>query len=166
MPKKAKVEKKPEVKEEVKPSAKEPSYFQAVGRRKEATCRIKLFVTSDKSLTINGSPIKKGDIIINSRPIEKYFGGQVFKKLYLEPFRTTNTLGRFTISAIISGGGQSGQLGAFIHALSRALLLVNKEKFRPILKSQGYLTRDARVKERRKAGNAQKARAKKQSPKR
>lgn len=166
MPKKTKVGKKSEIKEVIKPASKEPSFFQAVGRRKEATCRIKLYVTSDKSLTINGNPIKKGDIIINSRPIEKYFSGQVSKKNYLEPYRTTNTLGRFTTSAIISGGGQSGQLGAFIHALSRALLLVDREKFRPILKSKGYLTRDARVKERRKAGFAQKARAKKQSPKR
>lgn len=166
MPKKVLTEKKSEIKESTKTSIKDTSYFKAVGRRKEATCRVRLYVLADKSLTIKGQLLQKGEIMVNGRPVEKYFSGQISKKAYLEPFRTTNTTGRFATSAIISGGGPSGQLGAFVHALSRALLLVDNEKFRPILKSKGFLTRDARVKERRKAGFAQKARAKKQSPKR
>lgn len=166
MPKKTKVEKKAEIKDVPKLDSQKPSFYQAVGRRKEATCRVKLYVSADNSLTINGNLLKKGEIIINSRPIETYFPGQVYKKYYLEPFRTTNTLGRFATSAIIAGGGSAGQLGAFVHGVSRALEKVDREKYRPILKSQGFITRDSRIKERRKAGNAQKARAKKQSPKR
>ena len=86
--------------------------------------------------------------------------------MYQEPFRTTNTLGRFAVSITTTGGGIFGQLGAAIHGLSRALEKVDKEKFRPILKKRGLMTRDPRKKERRKAGFAGKARARKQSPKR
>ena len=67
------------------------------------------------------------------------------KKLYLEPFRTTNTIGRFAVSALIEGGGNRGQLGAFIHAVSRALEQVDKEKFHSILKKKGFLTRDSQI---------------------
>ena len=86
--------------------------------------------------------------------------------MYLEPFRTTNTMGRFATSIKVVGGGLSGQLGAVIHGISRALEKVDKEKFRPILKKRGFMKRDPRAKERRKAGRAGKARARKQSPKR
>ncbi|MEK7119097.1 MAG: 30S ribosomal protein S9, partial [Patescibacteria group bacterium] len=88
------------------------------------------------------------------------------KKMYLEPFRTTNTVGRFAVSVQAAGGGLSGQLGAVIHGISRALEKVDKEKFRPILKKRGFMTRDPRAKQRRKAGYAGKSRARKQSPKR
>lgn len=145
---------------------KKISFYQAVGRRKESSARVRLYVVVEDEIKIKDQIIKKGEMIVNYCPIEKYFPGDVNKKLYLEPFRTTNTLGRFTISALIKGGGSAGQLGAFIHGVSRALEKVDKEKFRPILKKKGYLTRDPRVKERRKAGFAQKARARKQSPKR
>lgn len=169
MPKKEKEAPKKEEKKNkvVQKKAEQPkqSFYEAVGRRKEATVRIRLFVTEDK-VVLKDKEIKKGEIVINGRPIGQYFPGEVAKKYYLEPFRTTNTLGRFAVSAIVSGGGLVGQMGAFIHGLSRALEKVDKEKFRPILKKKGYLTRDSRSKERRKAGLAQKARAKKQSPKR
>jgi small subunit ribosomal protein S9 len=140
--------------------------YQAVGRRKVATARVKLYVVPEGQITLKETTVKKGDIIVNYRPVEQYFPGEVSKKYYLEPFRTTNTIGRFAVSALISGGGPSGQLDALIHGISRALEKVEKEKFRPILKKKGYLTRDPRAKERRKAGFAQKARARKQSPKR
>lgn len=149
-----------------KEEKKKLSFYQAVGRRKEATARVRLYLVSDGEVKIKDKVIKKGDILVNFRPAEQYFSGEVAKKLYLEPFRTTNTLGRFAISAEISGGGLSGQLGAFIHSVARALEKVDKEQYRPILKKKGFLTRDPRAKERRKAGFAQKARAKKQSPKR
>lgn len=149
-----------------KKASKKTSYYQAVGRRKEASARVRLYVVSDGELTVSGKVVKKGDILVNKRPIEKYFSGEVYKKIYTEPFRVTNTIGRFIVSSIVVGGGQGGQIGAFIHAVSRALEKVDREKFRPILKKNGFLTRDPRTKERRKAGLAQKARARKQSPKR
>jgi small subunit ribosomal protein S9 len=110
--------------------------------------------------------LKKGDMIVNGTPVEKFFPGEVFKKMYQEPFRTTNTMSRFAVSVTTTGGGLNGQLGATIHALSRALIKVDLEKFRPILKKRGFLMRDPRAKQRRKAGFAGKARARRQSPKR
>lgn len=143
--------------EELKPVAS-VSYYEAVGRRKVATARARLYVTHPS--------IEKGDIVVNSRPVTNYFPGEVYKKMYLEPFRTTNTIGRFSVSITVNGGGIPGQLGAVIHALARALQKVDMEKFRPILKKKGFMTRDPRAKQRRKAGYAHKARARKQSPKR
>ncbi|MBI4990628.1 30S ribosomal protein S9 [Candidatus Gottesmanbacteria bacterium] len=164
-PKKQQTEAKTEKPVEKK-TAKKPSFYQAVGRRKESTARVRLYVTGNGEVTIGNQTIKSGEMIINNRPIEQYFAGEMNKRIYMEPFRTTNTVGRFAVSAIISGGGLFGQLGAFIHGVSRSLEKADKEKFRLILKKKGFLTRDPRAKERRKAGFAQKARAKKQSPKR
>lgn len=159
--------KKIEVKEEVVKKTKQPTFYQAVGRRKGATGTVRLHVLgSAKTHTVNGVEIKAGDVLVNGKEISKYFSGAVAEKAYMEPFRTTNTLGRFAVTAIITGGGTVGQIGAFVLGTSRALEKVDKEKFRSILKKKGFMTRDPRVKERRKAGNAQKARAKKQSPKR
>lgn len=166
-PKNKPAEKKPvkTVKTVVKPSA--PTYYEAVGRRKEATARVRLYVAAgNDQITIGEKVLKAGDMLVNKRPVESYFSGEVFKKLYQEPLRTTNTMGRFVVASVIEGGGPAGQLQAFIHGVSRALLVADGDKFRPILKKRGFLTRDARVKERRKAGKAQKARAGKQSPKR
>lgn len=134
------------------------SYYEAVGRRKEAVARVRLGVASDT--------IPKGAIIINGKPQESYFPGETFTKMCQEPFRTTNTIGRFATSVKVTGGGLAGQLGAVIHGISRALVKVDAEKFKPILKKRGFLTRDPRAKQRRKAGFAGKARARKQSPKR
>lgn len=88
---------------------------------------------------IKGVTVAKGDMIVNGRTAENYFPGEVFKKMYQEAFRTTNTLNRFAISVTTSGGGLAGQLGAAIHGISRALTKVDLEKFRPILKSAGFL---------------------------
>ena len=149
-----------------KEKKKQAQYYEAVGRRKEATARVRLYTITGDSVDVNGTSVKKGEIVVNKKPVEQYFPGEVAKRIYLEPFRTTNTVGRFTVSALVTGGGTYGQMGAFIHAVSRALLEIDKDKFRPILKKRGFLKRDPRMKERRKAGLAQKARAKKQSPKR
>lgn len=148
------------------PEAKKYSYYAAVGRRKESSARVRLCIGLDGVVTLKDRVLKHGDIIVNGRPIEQYFAGEVAKKIYLEPFRTTNTIGRFAVIATIIGGGLMGQMDAFIHGASRALVLVDKEKFHAILKKRGFMTRDARTRERRKAGFAQKARARKQSPKR
>ena len=142
------------------------SYYEAVGRRKVATARVRLYVVADGSVTVGGAAIDKGNIVVNGRPAEQYFPGEAYKKMYQEPFRTTNTVSRFATSIKVEGGGLAGQLGAAIHGISRALIKVDNEKFRPILKKRGLLTRDPRAKERRKAGFAGKARARKQSPKR
>ena len=127
-------------------------YIPAIGRRKTATARVRLYQ-------------KKGPIIVNNFPIEKYFPGEVSKVLYMEPFRVTDTVDKYSATIKVEGSGKNGQLGAVIHGIARALVLANKD-FRPILKKKGFLTRDSRMKERRKAGYAHKARAKKISPKR
>lgn len=142
------------------------SYYEAVGRRKVASARVRLYVVREETVTINGNSLSKGSMIVNGKPVEQYFPGETWKKMYIEPFRTTNTVSRFAVSVKVVGGGLSGQLAAVIHGISRALEKVDKEKFRPILKKRGFLTRDPRAKQRRKAGFAGKARARKQSPKR
>lgn len=142
------------------------SYYEAVGRRKNATARARLYVVKDESVSVKGTAVAKGDMMVNGRKVEVYFPGEVFKKMYQEPFRTTNTIGRFAVTVTVTGGGLGGQLGAVVHSISRALTKVDKEKYRPILKKRGLLKRDPRTKERRKAGFAHKARARKQSPKR
>lgn len=153
-------------KKEKEKKSESPEYYKAVGRRKESSASVRLYTGTSGKVKIGDSEIKKGDIIVNSLPVEKYFPGEIYRKNYLEPFRSTDTLDRFAVSVKISGGGKQGQIGALIHGISRALVKVDEDKFRTVLRKKGFLTRDSRVKERRKAGLAQKARAKKQSPKR
>lgn len=129
------------------------TYHQATGRRKEAIARVRL-IKGQSQVTING------------KQISDYFRGPINQKAYQRPFEVTKTLGQFTATVKVEGGGTASQLDAVVHGLARALQLLDKEKYRPSLKSAGLLTRDARVKERRKYGLAHKARAKKQSPKR
>lgn len=123
-----------------------------VGRRKEAVARVRL---------MDGN----GIITINGKPITEYFLGAIFQKLYTRPLEITKTIGKYSISVKVEGGGKVSQLGAVIHGLSRAIAKIDPT-LRVTLKKEGYLTRDARVRERRKYGHAQKARAMKQSPKR
>lgn len=124
----------------------------AVGRRKEALAKVRL----SKG---------EGQIVINGKPVAEYFLGPVFQKLYARPLEITKTLGKYSISVKVEGGGKVAQLSAVIHGIARALVVEN-QSLKVILRKEGYLTRDARVKERRKYGHAGKARAKKQSPKR
>ena len=111
-------------KKEAQPSV---SYYEAVGRRKESTARVRLYVVADATVTVAGQPLEKGAMVINGRKVEQYFPGEVAQKMYLEPFRTTNTANRFAVSVKAAGGGLSGQLGAVIHGISRALEKVDKE---------------------------------------
>lgn len=131
----------------------EKTYKQAVGRRKEAIARVRVFPGH-------------GQMIINGKPIGEYFKGPIFQKRYQQPFEVTKTSGKYTATIKVLGGGVVSQLDATVHGLAKALNLADKENFRLPLKKAGLLTRDARVKERRKYGLAHKARAKKQSPKR
>ena len=114
-------------------------YMYGTGRRKSSVARVRVFP--------NGS----GNITINGRDIEEYFGLETLKMVVRQPLNETNTLGKVDIVATVTGGGVSGQAGALRHGISRALLLVNPE-FRPILKKAGFLTRDPRMKERKKYG--------------
>lgn len=141
------------------------NYHSTVGRRKGAVARLRLYKDLKESLSIGEELVKKGDIFVNGKRIEDYFRGITARATYEEPFRITNTLDKFTITVKITGGGQKGQVEAFIHALSRALASID-EKSKQILKKKGFLTRDARVRERRKVGMGGKSRRKKQSPKR
>ena len=111
---------------------------RATGRRKEAVCRARL-LTGEGRWTING------------RPFEDYFANATHRMIITEPLRLTNTEGRYDIIAKIEGGGIAGQAGALRHAIARALIELDPE-LRPILKKGGFLTRDAREKERRKYG--------------
>lgn len=157
---------KPTQEERVEKAEPKVTYYEAVGRRKTASARARLYVVTTDSITIKSVEVKKGEMIVNGKPVEKFFPGDVYQKKYQEPFRTTNTMNRFVTSVKTTGGGLDGQLGATIHAISRALIKVDNEKFRPILKKRGFLMRDPRAKQRRKAGFAGKSRARKQSPKR
>ena len=129
------------------------TFTQAIGRRKEAVARVRL---------IKG----QGQMTVNGRPIAEYFRGVMYQAEYQKPFELTQTLGQFTATIKVEGGGTAAQLDAIVHGISRALQTIDKEKHRPILKSHKLLTRDARVKERRKYGHAHAARAMKSSPKR
>lgn len=134
-----------------KKSSKE-TFFKGVGRRKQSVARVWL-------------KLEKGPILVNDKPIEDYFSYLTNKKAFEEPFRVVNRVGQMSGSIKVVGGGVSSQVGAVIHGISRALLEYD-ETFRPALAKRKLLTRDPRVKERRKYGFAGKARAKKQSPKR
>ncbi len=111
---------------------------RATGRRKEAICRARL---------LQGS----GRFEINGRPFEDYFPSATHRMIVTEPLRLTETEGRYDIIAKIEGGGTSGQAGALRHAISKALSEMDPD-LRPALKKAGFLTRDAREKERRKYG--------------
>ncbi|MBI4136423.1 30S ribosomal protein S9 [Candidatus Roizmanbacteria bacterium] len=143
------------------------TYYQAVGRRREASAQIRLYpLAGKKTIIVHGQNLKAGDFIVNKKDVSVYFPGEVNKVAYRGPLRVTKTLNDYAVSALVTGGGKNGQLNAVVHGIARALDLVNHDEYRPLLKKSGFLTRDPRVKERRKAGLAQKARAKKSSPKR
>lgn len=141
-------------------------YIFAVGRRREAVARVRLYNTLRDGMTWNAVDVKKGDIIVNQKPIAEYFSGDLNRYRYSEPLRVANAQNKFTFTIQVVGGGHAGQLDAVIHGISRALSTFDAEAYRGILKAKGFLTRDARVRERRKVGTGGKARRAKQSPKR
>ena len=113
-------------------------YFYGTGRRKSSVARVRLFPGT-------------GNITINGQDIDKYFGLETLKLIINQPFDVTDTRGKFDIVANVNGGGFSGQAGAIRHGVSRALLLAD-DSFRAPLKKAGFLTRDPRMKERKKYG--------------
>ena len=114
-------------------------YYEGVGRRKAATARVRLYPGGD------------GNIVINDRPLEEYFCRMMDVILLRKPLEVTNTTDQYDISVLVEGGGIRGQAGAVQLGIARALLEVDPD-LRPPLRHGGYLTRDARVKERKKPG--------------
>ena len=112
--------------------------YYGTGRRKKSIARVYL---------VPG----KGDITINKRPIDEYFGLETLKVIVRQPLALTETEGKFDVIVNVRGGGYTGQAGAIRHGLSRALLEADND-YRPALKAAGFLTRDPRMKERKKYG--------------
>lgn len=129
------------------------NYTYSVGRRKESSARVRLY---------RG----RGENTVNSKSAEKYFSGEIFKKNLAKPFEVTETSGKYYFSARIVGGGKEGQFSALVLGISRGLARISPDKFRPLLKGFGLLTRDDRTRQRRMVGMGGKSRRKKQSPKR
>ena len=113
--------------------------FYGTGRRKSSIARVYL---------VPGN----GNITINKRSLDEYFGLETLKVVVKQPLALTETTEKFDVLVNVHGGGYTGQAGAIRHGLSRALLQVNEEAYRPILKKAGFLTRDPRMKERKKYG--------------
>lgn len=140
-------------------------YVFATGRRKEAVARIRLYEAVREGLMWGERVISKGDIIVNEKPIAEYFSGDVMQARYTEPFRVANLVNKHTFTIRVAGGGPSGQLDACVAGIANVLSKLNPET-RDLLKKKGFLTRDSRIRERRKVGTGGKARRAKQSPKR
>ena len=113
--------------------------FYGTGRRKKSIARVRL---------VDG----KGNITINGKSIDEYFGTEVLKTIVRQPLTATNTTAKYDVIAKVVGGGFTGQAGAIRHGIARALNEANSEEYRPSLKSNGFLTRDPRMKERKKYG--------------
>ena len=121
------------------PKAKsEKIVFYGTGRRKKSIARVRL---------VEGT----GVITVNGRNIDEYFGAETLKVIVRQPLTATNTVTKYDVICKVVGGGFTGQAGAIRHGISRALLQANGE-FRPTLKTAGFLTRDPRMKERKKYG--------------
>lgn len=142
------------------------SFTYAVGRRREAVARVRLYDPASGKVEVFGEERKRGDVIINKKPISEYFRITSFGPRYKRLLDVADVNGKYIISARIVGGGLNGQLEAFLHGVARVLDTMNKDEFHKKLSDSGYLTRDPRTRERRKVGNAGKARRKKSSPKR
>ena len=110
--------------------------FYGTGRRKKSIARVRL---------VEGN----GDITVNGKTLDEYFGTEILKVIVKQPLTVTNTTSKYDIICKVQGGGYTGQAGAVRHGIARALLEANSE-YRPILKSNGFLTRDPRMKERKK----------------
>ena len=113
--------------------------FYGTGRRKKSIARV--YLTPGK-----------GNITINKRSIDEYLGLETLKVIVRQPLVLTDTLDKFDVNVTVRGGGTSGQAGAIRHGISRALLQADTEEYRPALKKAGFLTRDPRMKERKKYG--------------
>ena len=114
-------------------------YCYGTGRRKHSVARVRMYKGT-------------GNITINGRNIDDYFGLETLKLIVRQPLAVTETTDKFDIVCTVAGGGVTGQAGAIRHGIARALLKVDEEAYRPVLKQAGFLTRDPRMKERKKYG--------------
>ena len=114
-------------------------YYYGTGRRKSSVARVRLYKGT-------------GKVTINDRDIDDYFGLETLKLIVRQPLVLTNTEGQFDVVCRVNGGGVTGQAGAIRHGIARALLSLDTENLRPKLKRAGFLTRDPRMKERKKYG--------------
>lgn len=114
-------------------------FFYGTGRRKSSVARVRLYKGT-------------GKIVINNREIDNYFGLETLKLIVRQPLELTGLTDRFDVVCTVTGGGVTGQAGAIRHGIARALLQYDSENLRPMLKSAGFLTRDPRMKERKKYG--------------
>ncbi|MCR5060939.1 MAG: 30S ribosomal protein S9 [Saccharofermentans sp.] len=114
-------------------------YYYGTGRRKDAVARVRL---------VPGT----GKITINDKDIDDYFGLDTLKLIVRQPLEATETAGKFDVIAKAEGGGISGQAGAIRHGIARALVVADEEAYKATLKTEGFLTRDSRMKERKKPG--------------
>ncbi len=119
--------------------SKKKVMFWGVGRRKKAIARVRIL------------PEGNGVITVNRKPIEEYFPVEIHQFIVKQPLTLTNTLARYDVAVNVQGGGVSGQAGAVRHGIARALIVAEPE-LRPALKAAGFLTRDPRMKERKKYG--------------
>ena len=119
--------------------AKKEVAFCGTGRRKKSIARVRL---------VDGN----GKITINGKELDEYFGADTLKYIVKQPLTVTETEAKYDVICTVRGGGFTGQAGAIRHGISRALLEANSDEFRPSLKSNGFLTRDPRMKERKKYG--------------
>lgn len=147
--------------------AKNVKYYEGIGRRKEAVARVRLYIVGkDKTAEVGKTKIKAGEAYINGKILNETAIPHYQKDFMFSPLSATGNDGRFAISILTSGGGPNSQIEAVVHGVARALDLVDRAEYRPILKNLGLLTRDPRTRERRKVGTGGKARRVKQSPKR
>ena len=114
-------------------------YFYGTGRRKKSVARVRLYPGT-------------GSITVNGKSADDYFGLETLKLIINQPFGVTDTVGKFDIVCTVSGGGLSGQAGAIRHGLARALVVADEAAYKKALKAAGFLTRDPRMKERKKYG--------------
>ncbi len=114
------------------------NYFYGTGRRKSSVARVRLLPGS-------------GNVTINGRAMEDYFGLETLRMLVRQPLELTGTMGKFDVMVNVVGGGVSGQAGAIRHGITRALI-ESDESLKPVLKKAGFVTRDPRMKERKKYG--------------
>jgi len=132
---------------------KKINYTYATGKRKTSSVRVRVFKG-------------QGENLVNGLPVAKYFPGTVNTILYQKPLAVTETTDKYYFSAKVSGGGKPAQLEALVNGIAKALVKISAEKYKKPLRKFGFLTRDARIRQRRMVGMGGKSRRKKQSPKR
>ena len=115
------------------------TYFYGTGRRKKSIARVRLLPGN-------------GTITVNGRSIDEYFGLETLKVIVRQPLTLLSLVNKYDVIVNVTGGGFTGQAGAIRHGIARALLEVNEEEYRPVLKKAGFLTRDPRMKDRKKYG--------------